>query len=56
MKKYCEQHGDNLFNYIPLTFHVKKSEENEYQAIAEYEEKVEGKKMKEKLMWIVKPG
>lgn len=55
MKTYCEENNDNVFNYVPLTFHIK-GEENDFEEIAIFEESIDSKKEKEKLLWIVKPG
>lgn len=55
MKTYCEENNDNVFNYVPLTFHIK-GEENDFEEIAIFEESISSKKEKEKLLWIVKPG
>ena len=64
LKKYYEAINKNPFEYIPLTFHVQKDGDNEWnnfekafnEKADEVSKKGEKKKKKEKNMWIVKPG
>lgn len=58
LKYYYDLRGKNLWDIIPLTFHIKNSEnDNQYQALMAATVKVEqGKGSKTKNVWIVKPG
>ena len=50
LKEYFENINDDVFNYIPLTFHIKEGiKDEEYQKFIELFEK-------EKSIWIIKPG
>ena len=66
MKDYYQKIGDDLFNYMPLTFHIRNGfKDTEYQRFVNYyerrakaikrEEEAE-KKGKTRNIWIVKPG
>jgi len=35
MKSYCDEHNDDVFNYVPLTFHIKDIEED-FKIIKDY--------------------
>ena len=57
MKKYYTGAGQNVFDYLPLTFHVHSTEENDEQFMEfkqMYHEELE--KNKRKRLWILKPG
>lgn len=72
LREYYSLIGDNVFNYVPLTFHIRKGmKDPEYNRFVEYykrraktiikeskEEDEEGvkKKTKTRNIWIVKPG
>ena len=50
LKEYFLRKNDDVFNYIPLTFHIKKGiNDEEYLNFVNYFEK-------EKSLWIIKPG
>lgn len=50
MKHYYQKTGENVFEYLPLTFHVSREMENLQEFIAKYNEHAA------KTLWIVKPG
>ena len=72
LKEYYELIGENVFDYVPLTFHIKKGmKDPEYKRFIAYynrrksiikkEEKIEEEegyleKKKTRNIWIVKPG
>ena len=70
IKQYCELVGQNVFDIVPLTFHIKKGfKDPQYKRFVAYykrrqllmkkAEKEEGEKKEKKKMrnvWIVKPG
>lgn len=60
MRKYYELNGTNVFDYLPLTFHISKGvDDPEYAKFFKHytqlqENKGDGKQLKN--IWIVKPG
>ncbi len=71
LREYYSLSGDNLYNYIPLTFHIRKgAKDPEYMKFVDYykkrqrlidqerrQEEEEGTaKQKMRNIWIVKPG
>lgn len=55
MKQFCDDQKDDIFNYVPLTFHIRNNCQEEYEALMQYEEG-ESKSSKDRMLWIVKPG
>jgi hypothetical protein len=71
LREYYSLSGDNLYNYIPLTFHIRRGlKDPEYAKFVDYykrrqrlierdqhkEEEEGGIKQKMRNIWIVKPG
>jgi tubulin--tyrosine ligase len=56
MKTYCEVLGKDLFDLVPLTFHVKSEEDPEFSAFLHHFHQLESQKPAVKNVWIVKPG
>lgn len=60
MKMYYEAQGMNVFEALPVTFHIKKGEADaEFQKFAEYYEAEEEKRKVDPAhhnIWIIKPG
>ena len=57
MKKYYSSVNENVFDFLPLTFHVHSTEDSDEQ-FADFKEKYneELEKNKRKRLWILKPG
>lgn len=65
MSVYYKNREDNVFNYLPYTFHVRNGIEDEsyfrflkyyYQRGKEIRKKMQGEKEELSNIWIVKPG
>jgi hypothetical protein len=59
MSQYYESIGKKVFNYLPLTFHIKNGiTDEDYSNFLKrfYERKKDGKKNGYNNVWIVKPG
>jgi hypothetical protein len=56
MKSYCEASGEDLFNSIPLTFHIKDGLQDPQFKHFEERYAVIGQDETQKNIWILKPG
>jgi tubulin polyglutamylase TTLL1 len=59
LQKYCKSVNKNIFEYIPMTFHIKNGEfDEEFIKFVEEFQKIEADKLKNRLqnLWIIKPG
>ena len=36
MKQFCDDQKDDIFNYVPLTFHIRNSSQAEYEDLMQY--------------------
>ncbi|EGR34749.1 tubulin-tyrosine ligase family protein, putative [Ichthyophthirius multifiliis] len=56
LKKYYEFSNENIFNYIPLTFHIKNGiDDLEWIKFIQYYNEIQDDK-KQQNIWIIKPG
>lgn len=56
MKKYYEKQKKNVFDYLPVTFHVRHFGDQAWQEFTNYFEEDLKKNPGERRLWIVKPG
>ena len=56
MKVYYEKIGKNVFDYLPVTFHVKRFNDESWKQFSIYYFQDAQKHKGERRLWIVKPG
>lgn len=56
MKAYYEKQGKNVFDYLPVTFHVKRYEDEAWKEFTKYYFEDGQQHEGERRLWIVKPG
>lgn len=55
MKRLCEKLGKDVFEFVPITFHVKHQDDEEFAKFKEYFSE-QNKELSSNNVWILKPG